>query len=44
MKFGKFTYVLGIRKRDFFIDLIINIIASITYEEDSASLIYPRKP
>ena len=43
-RFDKFAYVLGVRKRDFFIDSIINTIASITYEEDSFLYLYPRNP
>ena len=43
-RFDKFVYVLGARKRDFFIDSIINTIASITLEEDSASLFMPKEP
>ena len=38
MRFGKFAYVLGVRKREFFIDSIINTIMH-TYEEDSAPLL-----
>ena len=40
----RIAYVLGARKRDFFIDLIINTIASITLEEDSTLYLYPRNP
>ena len=43
-RFGKFSYVLGARKRDFFIDSIINTIASLTYEENSFLYLYPRNP
>ena len=43
-RFGKFAYVLGTRKRDFFIDSIINTIASISIEEDSAPLFIPKEP
>ena len=43
-RFGKFAYVLGAKKRDFFIDSIINTIASLTYEEDSFLYLYPRNP
>jgi len=43
-RFDKFAYVLGVRKRDFCIDSIINTIASITYEEDSFLYLYRRNP
>ena len=37
-RFGKFAYVLRARKREFFIDSIINTNIMHTYEEDSAPL------
>ena len=43
-RFGKFAYVLGVRKRDFFIDSIINTIASIPMKRTLPLYIYPRNP
>ena len=43
-RFGKFVYVLGARKRDFFIDSIINTIASIHMKRTMPLYLYPRNP
>ena len=43
-RFDKFAYVLRARKRDFFINSIINTIASIHMKKTMPLYLYPRNP